>query len=75
MADMPRPLAQDLDFVLVDEATFEEIPAPDNPGSRCQTCDYWERLDGGREPPDPPDGRAPPKVGVSRTTASPLPPG
>jgi hypothetical protein len=49
--------ARDLEFVLVDEATFDEIPAPARPGARCQTCDYWERLDGGREAPDPTDGR------------------
>jgi hypothetical protein len=41
----------DLQFALVDEASFEEIPAPAKPGARCQTCDYWERLDGGREAP------------------------
>ena len=58
MADTPRPSARDLDFALVDEAAFDDIPEPDSPGARCQTCDYWERLDGGREPPDPPDGHA-----------------
>lgn len=36
-------------FSLVDEASFEAIPAPALPGSRCQTCDYWERLDGSRD--------------------------
>jgi len=41
----------DLDFVLVDEATFDDIPAPARPGARCQTCDYWERIDGTREAP------------------------
>ncbi len=41
----------DLQFALVDEASFEDIPAPAKPGARCQTCDYWERLDGGREAP------------------------
>ena len=41
----------DLEFRLVDAARFEDIPAPAQPGARCQTCDYWERLDGGREAP------------------------
>lgn len=41
----------ELAFVLVDEATFDDIPAPAQPGARCQTCDYWERIDGGREAP------------------------
>jgi hypothetical protein len=50
----------ELQFTLVDEASFEEIPAPAHPGARCQTCDYWERLDGGREAPegDAPDAAA-----------------
>jgi hypothetical protein len=38
-----------LAFMLVDEDSFAEIPAPASPGARCQTCDYWERLDGRRE--------------------------
>jgi len=42
----------DFEFALLDEATFDEIPAPAAPGARCQTCDYWERLDGGRDAPD-----------------------
>jgi hypothetical protein len=42
----------ELEFTLVDEASFEQIPAPAAPGARCQTCDYWERIDGGREAPD-----------------------
>ena len=47
-------------FELVDEATFDEIPDPAQPGARCQTCDYWERIDGGREAPkaNPPDADA-----------------
>lgn len=50
----------DLDVVLVDDASFDDIPAPAQPGARCQTCDYWERLDGGREAPaaDDADGAA-----------------
>lgn len=42
----------DLEFSLVDETSFEGIPAPARPGARCQTCDYWERIDGAREAPD-----------------------
>ena len=38
-----------LSFTVVDETSFEEIPAPAAPGARCQTCDYWERQDGHRE--------------------------
>src|SRR5688500_5030048 len=50
----------DLEFELVDERSFEDIPAPARPGARCQTCDYWERIDGGREAPeaDAPDAAA-----------------
>ena len=39
-------------FSLVDETSFEAVPAPARPGARCQTCDYWERLDGSRDAPD-----------------------
>ncbi len=42
----------DLAFELVDEGTFEEIPHPEQPGARCQACDYWERVDGGRSAPE-----------------------
>jgi hypothetical protein len=42
----------DLEFVLVDETTFDDIPAPARPGARCQTCDYWERIDGTRDAPE-----------------------
>ena len=41
-----------LTFSLVDEASIEAIPAPARPGARCQTCDYWERLEGSREVDD-----------------------
>jgi hypothetical protein len=44
--------ARDLEFELVDEASFDDIPAPSQPGARCQTCDYWERIDGGRAAPE-----------------------
>ncbi len=40
-----------LKFTLVDEVSFASIPAPARPGARCQTCDYWERLDGTRQEP------------------------
>ena len=42
----------DLVFELVDEAGFEAIPSPSRPGARCQTCDYWERLEGSRDAPE-----------------------
>ncbi|HSK94478.1 MAG TPA: hypothetical protein VLA76_10535 [Candidatus Angelobacter sp.] len=42
----------DLTFVAVDATSFDDIPDPAQPGARCQTCDYWERLDGGRAAPD-----------------------
>ncbi|MGI8999251.1 MAG: hypothetical protein ACR2GO_06045 [Candidatus Limnocylindria bacterium] len=42
----------DLTFEPVDETTFDDIPDPAQPGARCQTCDYWERIDGGRDAPD-----------------------
>ena len=42
----------ELAFELVDEAGFDEIPQPAQPGARCQTCDYWERIDGGRATPE-----------------------
>jgi hypothetical protein len=38
-----------LAFTLVDEESFASVPAPAQAGARCQTCDYWERLDGHRE--------------------------
>jgi hypothetical protein len=41
----------ELAFELVEESSFDDIPAPARPGARCQTCDYWERIDGGREAP------------------------
>jgi len=41
-----------LSFALVDADSFAEIPAPALAGARCQTCDYWERLDGHREASD-----------------------
>lgn len=42
----------EIEFALVDEASFYAIPAPAQPGARCQTCDYWELLAGGRETQD-----------------------
>jgi hypothetical protein len=41
----------ELELRLLDERSFDEIPEPVQAGARCQTCDYWERLDGGREAP------------------------
>jgi hypothetical protein len=61
----------DVEFVLVDEATFDDIPSPDQPGARCQTCDYWERLDGGREArSDERDASAPARLKLNRLLAS-----
>lgn len=42
----------ELEFALVDAGSFEAIPPPARAGARCQTCDYWERLDGVREAED-----------------------
>lgn len=42
-------VATELAFTLVDEDSFGGIPGPALAGARCQTCDYWERLDGHRE--------------------------
>lgn len=42
----------ELAFSLVDETSFDAIPAPAKVGARCQTCDYWERLDGTRDASD-----------------------
>ena len=42
----------DLAYELVDETSFDDIPDPEQPGARCQTCDYWERIDGGRDAPE-----------------------
>ena len=41
-----------LNFTLVDEASIDDIPQPARPVARCQTCDYWERLEGSREGDD-----------------------
>jgi len=45
-------------FSLIDLDTFADIPAPAQPGARCQTCDYWERLDGHRAAEDAEAARA-----------------
>ena len=42
----------DLEFKLLDDASFDAIPAPAVPGARCQTCDFWERIDGTRNAPE-----------------------
>jgi ribosomal protein S18 acetylase RimI-like enzyme len=47
-----------LTFTLVDGAAIDELPAPARPGARCQTCDYWERLEGSREGDDTAPRRA-----------------
>ena len=56
----------DLLFSVVDPDAFAEIPAPARPGARCQTCDYWERVDGSREAEDSETARA---VKLSRLLA------
>lgn len=62
----------DLEFDLVDDATFDDIPPPARPGARCQTCDYWERIDGTREKPaaDATDATARANLKRSRLLAS-----
>jgi hypothetical protein len=45
-------------FTLVDPDSFGDVPAPAAPGARCQTCDYWERLEGTREARDTESGRS-----------------
>ncbi|MEO8510455.1 MAG: hypothetical protein ABI534_04355 [Chloroflexota bacterium] len=42
----------ELRFSLLDAASFDLIPLPARPDARCQTCDYWERLDGSRQTDD-----------------------
>jgi hypothetical protein len=42
----------ELEFRLVEAASFDCIPSPARAGARCQTCDYWERLDGARDNAD-----------------------
>jgi hypothetical protein len=58
-------------FSLVDEDSFEAIPAPARPGARCQTCDYWERIDGSRDAPgeDAKDGPARSSLKLGRLLA------
>jgi hypothetical protein len=56
----------ELDFGLVDESSFEQIPAPAQPGARCQTCDYWERLEGSREAPEPGAPSSAARAGLKR---------
>jgi len=41
----------ELELRLVDEESFGHIPDPAQPGARCRTCDYWERIDGSRAAP------------------------
>lgn len=42
----------ELAFEALTPDSFADIPSPAQPGARCQTCDYWERIDGGRAAPD-----------------------
>lgn len=45
-------MSDELAFSLLDASSFDAIPLPTAPGARCQTCDYWERLDGHRDRAD-----------------------
>ncbi len=45
-------MTDQLRFALVNADNFDDIPDPAAPGARCQTCAYWERLTGHREPPE-----------------------
>ena len=45
-------MTSQLRFALIEADSFDDIPAPAAPRTRCQTCDYWERLDGHRQAPD-----------------------
>ncbi|MEP6680590.1 MAG: hypothetical protein ABJB65_03835 [Chloroflexota bacterium] len=58
----------ELTFTVVDADRFEEIPDPAQPGARCQTCDYWERLDGARSAAEA-DGQARSQLKRSRLLA------
>ncbi|HEY7463860.1 MAG TPA: hypothetical protein VH987_05390 [Candidatus Limnocylindria bacterium] len=53
-------------FTVLDPDSFADIPAPAQPGARCQTCDYWERLDGHRSAED---GEAARSLKLSRLMA------
>ena len=56
----------ELAFELIDEATFDAIPDPEQPGARCQTCDYWERIDGGRDAPEADANDASARIALKR---------
>jgi hypothetical protein len=62
----------ELAFELLTEESFADIPAPAQPGARCQTCDYWERIDGGRAAPehDAPDATSRQRLKQSRLLGS-----
>ena len=57
----------ELEVELLDEEHFDEIPEPAAPGARCQTCDYWERIDGGREAPQPEAADAAARAALKRS--------
>ena len=54
---------RNLSFALVDAESFDAIRDPAQPGARCQTCDYWERLDGTRASDEAPE----PRMAVKRS--------
>jgi hypothetical protein len=57
----------ELELVLVDESTFDDIPDPVRRGARCRTCDYWERLDGTRDAPASETSDARTRAGLKRS--------
>lgn len=59
-------------FEALTDDSFADIPAPAQPGARCQTCDYWERIDGGRAAPedDAPDAAPRERLKQSRLLGS-----
>lgn len=62
---MGEPM-DDLHFALVDETNFDDIPPPARRDARCQTCDYWERLDGTRDSPVADASDAPARAALKR---------
>jgi hypothetical protein len=56
----------ELAYEILTDTSFDEIPAPAQPGARCQTCDYWERIDGGRAAPEADALDAPSRASLKR---------
>jgi len=49
--------SDDLTFSLIEPESFAAIPGPARGSARCQTCDFWERLDGSRDHDDTANAR------------------